>query len=76
MSATEQHALWTMTAAANRLGVARSSIDRLVDQGYLDKVRLPGFSRRVAITADSIDRYEQLVLDQANRIRLLDGAVA
>lgn len=75
MSAQLQHALWTMDATARRLGCGRGSVDRLVDQGYLVKVRLPGFARRVAITAESIDRYEALVLDQANRLQVLDRAV-
>lgn len=71
-----ERAYYTLRATAERLGCSRTSIDRLARQGYLVKVPLPGFSRRVVVTAESIAAYEELVAQQARRLQLVEGAIA
>lgn len=49
---------------------------KLADRGLLEKRRLPGFARRVAITAESIDAYVGQVEAAAHRLQLVQAASA
>lgn len=75
MKAADRHPLWTIKATAERLGVSSSSVDRLAQRGELEKIHHADI-RRVVITAESIDAYEERVLARARRLAVIEGAVA
>lgn len=75
-TASSSRPYWTIRATGERLGMSTSSVHKLARTGFLVKMRLPGFERRVVVTAESIDAYEALIEAQARRLALVEGAIA
>lgn len=51
----------TIEQVANKLSVSISTVNRLLDRGFLERIRLPGLSRgrsmAVRVSTESLERY-------------------